>query len=385
MNGKEYLGQYRKKIRTESILKSLIFAAAIAFIGSFITSFAIWFTEFSGWWISIIVFVALLAAVTPIVYFLKYRPTVKEVAKRLDMLGLEERVLTMTELEGDDSIMAVHQRISAMDALGSVSNKMLKFAVSGISIAALAVSCVFGVGMTTVEALSKQGRAPTGSMVVTRPDPEVFYILRYEIVCLDTNGNPVKDAFGCEIDGEAEQIVLAGTDASPVLAYVEDEGGEDWVWVFYGWFDELDYSKEPLSTDPYREDLSVDLTDGIYVIEDGETIITHYAVFMQVIVDGEPQEGDGEGEGEEGDAPSDAPQEGNEGEGQPGEPGEDGSGDGAGGGEHDPGNQIIDGDTFYGEKFDEYYQLWQEYLASGVELPDYLKKFVEEYYANIKN
>lgn len=388
MESKECLEQYLKKMKKESLLKSLIFAAAVAFIGSFISSFVIWFTDFSGWWVSIIIFAVLTGAVTPVVYVLKYRPTLEDVARRLDRLGLEERVVTMNELENDDSIMAAHQRESARHALGSVNSKMLKVAVSGISVAALAVSCVFGVGMTTVEALSKEGYVPKGSTVVELPDPEVFYLLRYEVVYIDTSGSTVKDGFGCEIDGEAEQIVLAGTDASPVLAFVEDEGGDDWGWIFYGWYDELDYSKDPLSTDPYREDLAVDLNSGSITVEDDETVITHYAVFLQVEIGEGEGEGDGEGEGEEGeegDAPSDAPQEGEE-EGSDGsEDSSDNIGDGVGGGQNDAGNQIIDGETYYGEKYDEYYELWQQYLASGAELPDYLKEFVEKYYANIKD
>ena len=41
---------------------------------------------------------------------------------------------------------------------------------------------------------------------------------------------------------------------------------------------------------------------------------------------------------------------------------------------------IEDNKTNYKDKVDEYYRLAQEYLANGQDIPDYIRKIIEEYY-----
>ncbi len=348
------LEQFLKKMQREAFLKSLMFAAIIAFLASFAASFIIWFFDVKGLWISIGIFAALLAALTPAIYFLKYRPSNKDVARRLDRLGLDERIITMTELEGDDSVMAIHQRESARKSLNGVSGKMLKVAVSGLMVAALVISGAAGISMITVEALSKEDKISSGKEIVNNlkpEDPEVFYTVKYEIAYVEQGmfGVQVVEGEGCEIDGNDEQLVLAGGDAEPVLVYVADDVGEDWGWVFVGWYDDLSFENDPDSTDPYRQDLAVSLGEGNFTVdEDGNYIITHYAVFLKAQMDPNGDgEGDGEpGEGEEGDQPGDQPGEPGEGEPGEGEPGEGEDGPGAGGIQGDN-DKIVDGETDY--------------------------------------
>lgn len=387
MNSKTLLKNYTRKIKIEAIMKSCIFAAIIAFCGCFLSAFVTWFFEgFQGLWLSLGILAGLFAIVFPIVYFKKYRPTVKDAARRLDRLGLYEQMITMTELEGDTSIMAVHQREAAVKSLDSVTGKMLKFAVSGLSIVALAVSCVFGISMITVEALSYEEKLPSGGKVISVVDPannpDVYYTVKYVVRYFDKYGFEITDASGCAIDGNEEQLVLAGTDAEPVLAYCEEDMGDEWFWYFYGWYDVIDFTVEPDSQDAYREDLAVTLDSGeITVDEDGNYVITHYAAFLQVEYneDGDGDGGDGDAPGEDGDAPSDAP--GEDGDGGDGDSGE-GEGDGVGGGPGDENeNKIIDGDEDYRSHMDEY---TSDYNDNSDSVPDDYKGIIDAYYGIIE-
>ena len=153
---------------------------------------------------------------------------------------------------------------------------------------------------------------------------EVFYAVTYDV------------EEGGSIDGEADQLVLAGQDATAVTA-VPDEG-----FVFLEWSD--GYTK------PYRSDKAI--------VKDLEI----FAVFEPT---GEG-ESDGEGEGE---GDGDGSQDGEAGQGSSGgesEEGEEGNNKGdSAGGKYDDWNQIIDGETYYRDKLQD--PEYSENLASYLE------------------
>lgn len=405
MNSKKILESYFKKLRRESILKAFISGGSVSLFCMFAAALVAWFTPINGVWLALGVFAVTLAPSVLLFYFKKYRPQLKTVAKRLDSLGLDEKILTMTELEGDDSIMAVYQRNSALEALRTVKNGALKIAVSGVSVVALVTSFVFGTAMTTVNALSNNGTIPGGSEIVNPvPEQDKYCIVRYEIVYINKNAVLLQDEFGVEIDGLDEQVVLIGGDAEAVTLSVESEplpdGENEYIWAFYGWYGPLELASfsingensisyvtnvnsAPLSTSLYRQDLKVIpenyLEEGaeITIDEEGYTVITFRAIILKYpVTDGE--DGDSGEEGEEGE-PSDAPPE------NDGEPNEDEDpGDGSTGGDRDnQGSTMIDGDTYYGDRIQEYYEQYKEYLASGKEIPDWLKQIIEAYYGGL--
>lgn len=383
MNNQELFAKFMGKLKREALLKSLVIAAAVAFGGSFIAAFVCWFLSgVDGLWVSIGVFGVLFVALSLILYFAKFRPTWKDVARRLDRLGLDERMITMTELEGVDTIMAVHQRESAVNALGTVSNKMLTVAVSVISCVALAITGVLGISMTTVEALSYRDKGPSGSDFIGQfDDRDVYFNVRYVINYYDGSGNLLKDQTGCAIDGNDEQIVLRGGDAEPVYAYSEDDMGDEWFWYFYGWYDfnptNLVFG-DPISTDAFREDLGIseESVGELTVDEDGNFTLTFYAAFVQATFSEDGDTGAGEpedGEPADGDAPSDMPSEGDEDE----------EGEAPGGGTSGDEGVIIDGSQDFRDRLEEYYAMYEQAKQNGEPIPDYLKKIIETYYGII--
>ena len=119
MTSQLYL-KYHKRINRESVIKSLLLGLIVGAAVLLATSFLAWMTNPDFLWLAVIAFVLVTAGFTPLFYYKKYKPTTKAIAMRVDALGLEERLLTMAELEGDDSYLAKRQREDALRAMETV-------------------------------------------------------------------------------------------------------------------------------------------------------------------------------------------------------------------------------------------------------------------------
>ncbi len=405
------LKKYRKRIIKEGVLKSLFIGLMLGCVGLAITAFLSWFFGYKpGLFIALAVCAAITGIVTPLVYFFKYRPSVKTIAKRIDALGLEERMLTMTELEGDDSYIAKTQREDTMRVLGAVNHMLLKIAVSAAIIVPLVICCLLGAGMTTVSSLYYADVIPSGIVTLSVPYTPSIFTVTYSVepnITVDEEGNESSSVNGTVIywtgDWTAEtpvseegDKVIEGNDARPVYAIPNDG------YVFVSWSD--GYSN------PYRQDKVVD--SDIFV----------QAIFEPMDPDPDQQQSESQaqdqqngGGGEQGDqqqngsGESDQSQEGEPQEGEPndqesesdneqesdsnsdkddqnqGKPsGDPNKGDGAGGSRDLGSQQIVDGNTYYGDEYDDAYSSWQDRESADSNLPDDLKDFIEDYYGSIE-
>ena len=233
MNAKQLFQKYHKRMVAEGILKATLIGLLAALAVLFVTAAVCWFVGFKGIWLSIVLFVVVLAATAVTVYLVKYRPTTRSIARRVDELGLEERLITMTELEGDDSYIATRQRQDAMESLNKVSADLIKIAVSVALIAGVAIAGVCAAGTTTVYALYNAGVIKSGVELVNPEQEDVAKSFKVEYVA-GKNGSVV---------GEANQTVYEGEDSLAVMA-VADKG-----YIFVGWSDGV--------TDAYRVDYEV--------------------------------------------------------------------------------------------------------------------------------
>ena len=127
MNGKHLFDRHYKRLLTEGILKSVISGGAVCFGVIFIFSFLYWMFAIGGIWIGLLVGVLSGAAVGVITYRLLYAPNDLTVARRVDRYGLEERLVTMLELERDESYLAQLQRSDATSKLDTVSAKSIRY------------------------------------------------------------------------------------------------------------------------------------------------------------------------------------------------------------------------------------------------------------------
>ena len=338
--------KYHSRLAKEGIIKSLLCGLLIGFSALVLVAGLFWLMAWKAVWVCAPVFVVITAASAWAFYHFKFHPTTKDIARRVDELGLEERMITMTQLEGDESYIAMRQREDALAALNTVSAGLIKLAVSVPLIISVAVAGIAGIGMTAVSALSAAEVIPDGQAILNPPaeEPEIKY---FEVLYEVQEGEGM-------IEGEVFQIVEEGKNALGVMAVPDDE------WTFVQWSDGLE--------DPYREDLEIKENMTIYAIfgelEEGE--------------DGMPGNGEGEGEG---DQPSDQPGEG-EGEGDnEGEP-SDKPGNGNGG-KYEEINQIIDGETYYGDEYDGAYEDAMDDMEGG-DYSDDEREIVGGYLDNIE-
>ena len=111
MDNKNYFQQQTPKLRTEAVLKSLFCALSLGFVALFVAAFATWFAPFNGLWLSLGVFVGVTAITFPLFYLKRFYPSVVRNARRLDSLGLEERLVTMVEFENDTNARSPRHRV----------------------------------------------------------------------------------------------------------------------------------------------------------------------------------------------------------------------------------------------------------------------------------
>lgn len=223
--------KYRQRILREAILKSLLIGLTAGCICAAVTELLSWFFGFmEGLYIAIGLLVVVTAVVTTIVYFTKYKLTTRAVARRIDELGLEERVLTMVEYRDDDSFMATAQRKDTERALSKVNHTLIKFAVTMAMIVAISVSAFVLAGTTTVNALYVGNVIPSGLDLIKGEPKPVQYTVRYTA----TEGGQVMfytDEWG-NVEVCKEELVVEEGGNAPMVIAVANPG-----YVFIGWSD----------------------------------------------------------------------------------------------------------------------------------------------------
>lgn len=410
----EVFKKYYKKIGSESILKALLCGLTIGFSLMFVCIAASWLAGFkAGIYIGLGLFVAATAIATPLFYTFRFRPTTKKIAQRIDTLGLEERILTMAELENDDSFIAMKQREDAMKAMKSVSSEMLKIAVSVPLIAAVAISATLGTGMTVAAAVAPDGGKHFVDGLKEKKTYDIAYTVEGKGWVIDftkkenaaliaamkerarqreidkANGKEVTedetlpDTFRnrlgivyTAIDETAQAtIVLDGANYEDTTYTFEvTEGDEFGVklmalpqkgYVFVGWSDGV--------TSPYREDMEATATKTVT------------ATFEKVtdFVNGEKGEGQGQGE-EAGDADSGNGSSSSAGEGSDGDGNPNTGNSGGEGSKASPANQVINGKTYYGDVFEEAYREMLERMKNNNSLSEAEKKAISDYLDSIR-
>ncbi len=343
--------KYYPKLFREGMIRAALFGLTVGFGVNFVVAIVAWCVGYHNLWLPIGIGLGVAIAVSVVSFIFWYKPKLSDMARRVDELGLEERAITMLELEKDDSCIAQLQRGDTLRAMESVSAKRLKIYLSRVVVILAIVFAVLGTSATTLVGLASDGVIPGGSELL-EPEP-VYYIVSYMVY----------DEEGGEILGETDQLVLAGEDAEPVTAVAFDG------YVFKEWID--------TSTEPTRQELNV------------TTNFEVYAFFTSI--DG-AETGEGEGEPseqpeEEGDEDENAPDDEQESD-EPGDENEESSDESGGGGNEneeaggrwDDKNTIIDGSQYYYDNIDTYRELAMEFLASNPDIPDYVREFLETYY-----
>ncbi len=332
-------------LRRESVLRSLLAGAAVGFALGFVAAAVIWFTGTPGLWLPIALALVGTAVGAPLFWFGRFRPTEKGSARRIDRCGLEERAITMVEYEGDDSYLAQRQREDAAQKIAAMDANRVRITVPAVVTVLASVAVTLGIGMTVVTGLARAGILPNGRDFISGITPEAAptYV---EITYMVSEGG--------SIEGDEAQIILLGGDTSEVVA-VPDEG-----YVFDCWDDG---GKRPVRRDTDVRESAV-----------------YTAVFLPLDDDGNGDEaGDAGDNGAAGDQPGDRPGDSGGENGQiPGQQ------PGGAGGQYLECNQVIDGETYYGSIYDEYYDAVMAGLMENTEMSTDLKNFIDNYFKIIQ-
>lgn len=127
MRIKNALVKYQRKIIIESVILSIILGLIIGFGISLFLSIIFYLFKISE--IAMILIIGGLSSVISsiLLYYLMLKPDLNVVARRVDEIGLKERVITMLELERKESLMANLQRVDAEGKLLEIKTKALQF------------------------------------------------------------------------------------------------------------------------------------------------------------------------------------------------------------------------------------------------------------------
>lgn len=349
----EIFFKYRKRLAHIGFFRSAMLGLALSLFAVGAAAFILWAARAA---LPVVIGVtagagaAVFLAAVPLLYFKRFRPTDREVARRLDALGLDERYITMYEFKNDASGMAALQREDACARLSSVPERALKFSLA-LPIALLLIFCaLFAAGATTASVLA------AGRTVVEEasPAPAVqTYIVTYKVLEEGTG----------TIEGELVQEVEKGGYTSAVTAVAANG------YSFAAWVDE---NKAPLANgNNPRSEVNV------------RGDITVYALFEKTERPAQGEDSDGEtGGGEDNETEQGGGESGEEPD-EPGQSGGDNKGEGSSGTGSDgrQNNNVIDGTQDYKENFDR--EKLENELA-GRDIPDDLKDILGDYYDTLK-
>lgn len=359
----EIFKKYFKRLRLEGFLRALLCGCAVGFGALFICASVCWFVGFKGIWVSAVVFAVSALISTPLFYRFIFSPTTKSMARRIDELGLEERILTMTQLEGDTSYIATVQRADAMAALGKLNASMIKIAVSVANVVICAAVGLGAVSMTTVHALNVAGIVPSGLELVMGEELEKEFTLTYKI-----NGEGAifgvpageEGAIGTGLPTQEVSVKVKEGESAKTVVAIPANG-----YVFVGWSDRL--------ATPIRPEAAVKASrtlTAFFQPVDGAEFDDLYDNITDPPLDLEPGDGDGNGGGGDPEPGENRPSDGD---------GKDGNGAGAG---NKPANQVIDGKTYYGDVYNMSYEDAMNYIANN-DLPENVKNSIKHYYDTI--
>ena len=329
------LSKYEQRLIMEGKLKALLLSLTIGFAGALVLGAVSWYMGTNALLLCIAIVAGVALIGTPAFYALIFRSSVAAKAKRIDRMGLDERAITMVELEGDESVFARLQREDTRIHLEQMDVKQLEYKIPRALVVWTIVVSVLGLSATVMCTLASMGLVKTGAELADPflPKPPVQYV--YIEYMVEEGGS---------IEGDEFQQVIQGQGGTEVMA-VADEG-----WIFIGWDDGFG---RPNRVDSF--------------VEQSIVLVARFEPSGEEVEGAESQEGDGDPD----DRPVKGENEAQESMGDETAP--------QAGGKYQMANQVIDGETFYREVLEQYADMINEYLSSGESIPEEVRKIIETY------
>jgi len=179
MNLKKILRPFKNRIILENVLRGLVFAliCAAAFVFVFSLVYHILVLE-TPWKLTAIIGGAVFALSFAGFFTVKY-PSLRKVGRRVDGIGLQERVSTMIEYSRDESVIAGMQRNDALKKLSKVGPKNMKFRFGKSSLIVCASALVLAL---------------------------TICLLPYNIFVFDTDASELEDELAVEVAAIIENL-----------------------------------------------------------------------------------------------------------------------------------------------------------------------------------
>lgn len=142
MKKDDILKKYQTRVFKESVIKSLIYGLIFGLAVMAIVSLIFFIIGTKQLLVAILFGLVAVIGGAIYVYRTKFQTTVNAVAKRIDELGLHERVITMIDYAENDSLICEKQREDTKEKLEKVESSQIKFRIPKVSIALLVVIAI---------------------------------------------------------------------------------------------------------------------------------------------------------------------------------------------------------------------------------------------------
>lgn len=393
--------EFKKKAKKQNIIKAGLCSVAISLLFNIPFLIAFWIMDYKYKFIICAgIFIVGISVLFPVLYFKKFKYTEIQLAKKIDDLGLEERVLTMIELKDNNSFIAKKQKEDTLNVLKTVEANDLKgkyskqsfLSIFSTTLASLviALSLMFpniretiiahGEPKYTIEVSAEglgfvidyskyENQSLINAVSKKQERDQIDKINNKEIVELKqfptVFSNRVSVNYRCFENIDAT-MVLDGANFEDISYRIKSDETHILMalpykgYVFIGWSDGF--------VSPFRE------------IDNYSTNLI--ALFDEVSSVGENMSDKQEEPGDkDGSADSESDGIGPEGDGTGKTNNDDSWGDGAKG---SPANQVINGETYYGDIFNQSYQEAVERIKNNTNLTDAQKKAITDYFESIR-
>lgn len=119
---KKKLRSFRRKLNVEAGIRAGVIGLTVGLAGALVVLLYGRLVKQELWrWEAGMLAVGLFLITTLLAYFILFRPGKKEVLASIDALGLQERIITMEELWGKETVIAKKQRQDAKEQLAKLS------------------------------------------------------------------------------------------------------------------------------------------------------------------------------------------------------------------------------------------------------------------------
>lgn len=393
--------EFKKKAKKQNIIKAGLCSVAISLLFNIPFLIAFWIMDYKYKFIVCAgFFIVGISVLFPVLYFKKFKYTEIQLAERIDDLGLEERVLTMIELKDNNSFIAKKQKEDTLNILKTVEVNDLKgkyrkqsfLSIFSTALASLviALSLMFpnireiiiahGEPKYTIEVSAEglgfvidyskyENQSLINAVSKKQEQDQIDKINNKEIVELKqfptAFSNRISVNYRCFEDIDAT-MVLDGANFEDISYRIKSDETHILMalpykgYVFIGWSDGC--------VSPFRE-IDNYSTDLIALFDEVSSV-------GENMPDKQEEPGD-----KDGSADSESDGIGPEGNGTGKTNNDDSCGDGAKG---SPANQVINGETYYGDIFNQSYQEAVERIKNDTNLTDAQKKAITDYFESIR-